>query len=198
MTCRHKSSSKKAKHEERLTEGLRQPLTRAEFKKLPPWQRERSSRLHRQFKRVETARERGNTVNEALRPFYYYWRGESYRSNPAKRVRFSMATLSRLYYRWRNNGRTPTAIALRYNPTTGSPIKPQALRRFICQAAQPSVCTFAAAYARLGHPGFSIHQLWRALPGAVRQTLRKTFLARRRHRGIETRFSRFLKSGGWR
>ena len=106
----------KAKHEERLTGKLRP---------LPEWQTERANRLHRQFKRVEVALQAGKSVSDALRQFEWYWRGEHYRTDARRRVRFSLSTLRRLFYRWRKGGRLPAALALnfaRLQPYVSAPV----------------------------------------------------------------------------
>lgn len=177
-----------SKPEARLTEKLRPDGA---------WQKERATRLHRQFKRVDNARQSGKSVKAALSQFQRYWRNETYRTEPARRVRFSFPTLVRLYYRWCNNGRTPRALSLHFKPITGSPIKQQDVLLFVRSATALEVCTFAAAYARLERPAFSASQLWRVLPEELRQELRLVFYARRRQRTIEINLSRFLTEGGW-
>jgi hypothetical protein len=102
------------------------PLTRPEtLRAIPAWQRERAHRLHRKFTRVEQAMQRGQSLDKALYQFHWFWRGQRYRSDHTKRVRFSMAGLRRLFYHWKSNGRTPDALRLNYRglpPSVPAPV----------------------------------------------------------------------------
>lgn len=120
---------------------------------LPAWQLERANRLHRQFKRAETALQRGKSLNAALYQFQYFWRGENYRSDYTKPVRFSLQTLRRLFYHWRKNGCVPAALRLRFTanrPTIPAPV----LLRFLAFVAATSWPSMKAAWSAFSNkPG---------------------------------------------
>lgn len=156
--------------------------------------------MHRQFKRVEAARRKGKSVKKALVHFCWYWRGERYRSNPRIKVQFSVQRLRTLFYQWRNNGRTPQALALHYRPARRV-VKRTEIARFVRHAAAPGIFTFAAAFAamqRTNSVSYSMNHLWRSLPAQLSKELRQLFHARRQQRGLEAGFSRFVVKGGWR
>ncbi|NOS68659.1 MAG: hypothetical protein HOP33_01845 [Verrucomicrobia bacterium] len=171
------------------------PLTRSEFLRLSPWNRERATRLHRQFIRVEQARKKGKSVTESFRPFAFYWRGEFFRRDSSKRVRFSISTLRRCFYTWLTGGRTPEAIALRYG--TSAKLKPtlKHLARYVNAVADPDVLTMHAGFIK-SSGGLQSQFKWsffsRALPSTLRAPVRRLLKSRRKHRSEQRRFARFV------
>ena len=163
------------------------------------WQIERSNRLHRQFRRVEAARLTGKSVKSALVQFCWYWRGERYRSNSRVKVQFSLPRVRTLFYQWRANGRTPEAIALKYRPGNRRIVTRREVSRFLHHAAAPGIFTFAAAFAAMQRAGSPVKSspthFFSSLPADLSKALRQLFHGRRKQRGIETRFKRFLKGG---
>lgn len=163
------------------------------------WKKEHAERLHLQFSRVEAARRQGKSVKAALQYFAWYWRGKSYRANPKIKVRLSPSHLRKLYYQWRRNGRTSSAVALRYKAVNRRPVKPAEIARFVRHASAPVAFTFAGAWNAMQRTQplpYSMSHLWASLPAELRRELRRLFYGRRKQRGIETRFRRFLEKGG--
>ncbi len=111
--------------------------------KLPAWQVERERRLHRQFLRVKAAESKGKSIRAALKQFAWYWRGETYRRDPAKRCAFGMQTLCRLYRVWRRGGEVPPALRLRY-------------KGLVSSVPAPLACRFADFVARLQFPSMKV------------------------------------------
>jgi hypothetical protein len=162
------------------------------------WQKERAARLHRQFKRVEQARQQGKSVNAALAHFSWYWRGEHYRSNPDIKVHFSIHRLRNLFYQWQRGGRNPRAIALKYAPANRRIVTRKEQAHFLKHASAPGTLTFAAAWQSMQRTlpvPFTLNHLCQSLPSSVRRELRRLFSSRRKQRGIETRFKRFVAKG---
>lgn len=157
------------------------------------WKKEDANRLHRKFITLEAKRKTGKSVNELLTWFSWFWKGKAYRSATNIRVRYSIPTLRRRYYIWRNNGRTPQALALKYCPGNRRVVKQSEIARFVRQAATPGTFTFAAAFAatqRTRPVSCSATHFFRSLPIGLSKQLRDLFYSRRQQRAIESRFAR--------
>ena len=143
------------------------------------WQKERASRLHLQFRRVETARQNGKSLKAALKRFSWYWRGERYRSDNSKQVRLSLSTLRRLYYVWVRDGKKPESIALRYVPHRKA--KPSAVQvsRFLdcCRIS----ATLSGAYQLSALP-LKASYFFRSVSADHRTVARQIVKANRNHR----------------
>jgi hypothetical protein len=137
---------------------------------IPAWQVERANRLHRKFKRCESAMQRGKSLNSCFRYFAWYWSGEHYRSDPSKLVRFSRGSLRRLFYQWRKHGCTPECLYLRFSAGRRA-LSVSALLAFVefCTANQFPSLQLALKGFRKTHAGplahFSYRSVYRYFPG---------------------------------
>lgn len=156
------------------------------------WQEERLATLQRVCARIESHVAAGKKVQPQCR-------------RAAKRLRklkLSGGRLTTLFYLWRSNGRTPQTFALNWNPANRRPVTRAQIKRFVHQAKQPGTYTFAAAWQQMQHGGqpisFSPTHFFASLPAELSKELRGLFYQRRKLRGVEARFNRFLEQGGWR
>jgi hypothetical protein len=140
-----------------------------------PWFREYAEVLHRLFTRVETRREQGLSLTEALRRRWY---GPHWHSARRIKVRLGSARLRGLYYRWRKNGRTPQCLALRFAAKL-PPVPPEIVLAFVDACAVAGVTHFSQALRLTDCKGFSSSRLMAALPDQALRTIRKAFVARR-------------------
>lgn len=81
---------------------------------IPAWQIERANRLHRKFISVENSLAAGKTFKQATKMFVWYWRGRSYRCDRSRLARFSLVSLHHLFLKWKREGRTPSALRLKF------------------------------------------------------------------------------------
>ena len=122
-------------------------------------QREHSRRLHRICKCIEGRVQRGQKLRKAVRWFSFYWRERRYKANPERKVPACPATLLRAYYRWKEGGRCPEAVAYRYQ----SPVKrvtPMEVRRLLGLCVSEDVDSLAAGF-RMLHNAVRTHHAYR-------------------------------------
>jgi hypothetical protein len=122
--------------------------------------------------------------------FAWVWKDRNYTSDPSRPIRFSYGTLKGLWYRWKQGGRTPAALALRYrrgnqNASIGQVVKLAEL----CLA--PETRSFSAGYRRLTAPGADESAYRYATPARLRVALAE-LLAHRRHQQVLERAARKL------
>jgi hypothetical protein len=122
--------------------------------------------------------------------FAWVWKDRNYTSDPSRRIRFSYGTLKGLWYRWKQGGKTPAALALRYrrgnqNASIGQVVKLAEL----CLA--PETRSFSAGYRRLTAPGADESAYRYATPARLRVALAE-LLAHRRHQQVLERAARKL------
>jgi hypothetical protein len=153
------------------------------------WQTERQTALQRICERIELQVSQGGKVRPLCR-------------RAAKRLRkvaLSGGRLATLFYLWRSNGRTPQTFALNWNPANRRPVSRAQIARFVRQAKQPGIFTFAAAFAGMQQSSkpvqFSPTHFFRSLPAALSKELRGLFYQRRKLRGVEGRFLRAIRKG---
>jgi hypothetical protein len=152
------------------------------------WQRERVQRLTRIFRCIDRGLASGKRLNKMLVKHAWRWRARHYKANPAQAIHFRKCTLLRLYYMWRDGGRTPDTLALHYwrgnrKATMGQVIE---LSRF-CLA--PETKSFSAAYRKLATPGATESAYRYATPARLRAAV-AALLAHRRHEQVLERASR--------
>jgi hypothetical protein len=146
------------------------------------WQRERVQRLTRIFRCIDGGLARGKRLNKMLVKHAWRWRARHYKANPAQAIHFRKSTLLRLYYTWRDGGRTPDTLALHYwrgnrKASLGQVIELSKL----CLA--PDTKSFSAAYRKLANPG-ATHWAFRvATPAPLRAAVAE-LLAHRRHEQV--------------
>ena len=164
------------------------PLTRATISS--NWQRERVQRLVRIFHCIVLGSARGKRLHKMLVNHAWRWRGRCYKSDPARAIHFRYGTLLRLYYVWRNGGKTPDALALGY--WRGN------RRASICQVMEVArLClaheapSFSAAYRALKAPGATEGAYRHAMPARLQAAL-AALLAHRRHEQVLERSARRL------
>jgi hypothetical protein len=103
---------------------------------LPPWQWERARRLHRLFRRVEKAQASGKSARASFVKFSKRWHGHAYHCDPARRIQAATGTLYPLFRHWQDNGRSPAAMLLDYQPLRSS-VPRDMLSRFVDFCAIP-------------------------------------------------------------
>src|ERR1039458_3380214 len=165
------------------------PLTRATISS--NWQRERVQRLTRIFRCIDRGLARGKRLNKMLVKHAWRWRARHYKANPAQAIHFRKSTLLRLYYAWRDGGKTPDALALHYwrgnrKASMGQVIE---LSRF-CLA--PEIKSFSAAYRKLATPGATESAYRHATPARLRAAVAAVLAHRRHDRALERAARRLL------
>src|SRR5208282_6518837 len=104
--------------------------------------------------------------------------GRKYTSAPGHPIRFSRATLRRLYRRWCAAGRNPSALALHYGGALQ--IYPRHALEFARVCVNSPVGSFAAAYGRLPNRPRATWFAYRlALPERLLRQIVRLFAARR-------------------
>ncbi len=108
----------------------------------------RASRLNRIYLWAEKNRAKGWNLRHTFAGPLRRWRNRTYQDGHP--VQFGYGTLIREFYRWRKNGRTPQAIALRYR--FRRIVTPDIVAEFVRRCLAPGVATFQAAYRALPRP----------------------------------------------
>ncbi|MDB6023326.1 MAG: hypothetical protein JWQ04_3183 [Pedosphaera sp.] len=156
---------------------------------VPQWQLERCRRLHRICRNIEGRIQRGQSLRKSVRWFTWYWASRFYRCDKTSPAKFCAQTLLRIYYQWRDNGKSPDAIALRYRGTRPK-LSPDALQRFLNAAIVGDARSFKAAWQRMdprtGTPSAYHH----ALPPRIRRQLVQLFHHRRSAQRLANRLAR--------
>ena len=171
-----------------LAARVESPLTRAIISS--NWQRERVQRLTRIFRCLDRGLAHGKRLNKMLVKHAWRWRGRHYKSSPEQAIHFRKCTLLRLYYTWRDGGRKPEVLALRYwrgnrKASMGQVIE---LSKF---CLSPETKSFRAAYRELATPGATESAYRHATPARLRAAV-AALLAHRRHEQVLERAARKL------
>jgi hypothetical protein len=147
------------------------------------WQRERVQRLVRIFRCLDRGRQRGKRLRKMLMLHAWRSRGRYYKADPARPIRFSYSTLLRLFYQWRQGGRTTAALALRYHGNRKTSLPQVVELAKLCQA--PETLSFSAAYRKLARPGATECAFRLAIPPHLKVSLATLFAHRRHGRVLE-------------
>lgn len=166
---------------------------------LKGWLLEDAKRLHRIFTNAESRIKNGQKVRRAFKQqAWFYSKPHFYRKAHARRVRYSYSSLIRRYYRWKNEGRTIEAAALRYRQGPSRVVLPkEQIEEFIRICLAPGGASFRSVYRALPQPVFSIGTYRHAVPEELRKDLIAIFTARRKALRIERKarkvFGRFAE-----
>ena len=144
--------------------------------------------MTRIFRCIVIGLARGKRLNKMLVKHAWRWRARHYKTDPSRAIHFRKSTLLRLYYAWRDGGKTPDALALHYwrgnrKASMGQVIE---LSRF-CLA--PEIKSFSAAYRKLATPGATESAYRYATPARLRAAV-AALLAHRRHEQVLKRVAR--------
>ena len=142
-----------------------------------PWQRERAQRLARIFRCMERGQAAGKRLHEMQVWFAWRWKGRHYKSDPARRIRFSRGTLGRLYRRWNVIGGNAAALALNYRAPRK--LRPGLAEEFARVCINSDVRSFTEAHGRLPRPVASWYAYRLSLPPMLRGRVVGLFAARR-------------------
>lgn len=157
------------------------------------WQRERAARLHRICGCIEGRIKRGQTLAKAVRWFAWYWSERFYKCDRARPIRFGAKSIVRLFYRWKDGGKSPSALALRYR--SGRPSLNSAdLARFLKVCLLPEVSSFHAAHAKLQAPAGRADAYRHAAGTGLRESLGAVFAGRRSVQASERRALRAIEA----
>jgi len=162
--------------------------------RLPRWQREYMRRFHRLFVRAEGRIENGQPLTRAFRQFtWWLQRGPRfYRCDPARPFRISEKHLIRLLYKWREGGRVPEALALKYRSGLAK-IESDKVQNFAMACLASGISSLRQAHESLSQPGQSMHGYRHALPLKQRAAIVSLFAARRMAARLENRARRILE-----
>ncbi len=160
------------------------------------WHLERARKVNLICGCIARRMARGQTLESAVTYFVWAHAYSFYRCEPSRPFRLSRKTLVRLFYQWKNGGRTPQALTLRYRPARAK-LSETKLARFVNACLQPAICSYAAAHkrTRVSQPGLSAFQ--KALPAPIRAAISKLFYQRRHVRFTKTKTLRVI-SRHWR
>lgn len=136
-------------------------------KKIPVWQIERSTRLHRVCLFIKSRTAKGQSISKAVRTFSRRWNGKPLNADASRHYALSEKTLYRLYLKWRRGGETASALKLNY-ASARRRIPALVLVRFIELCAAREFPSFRAAwkafYQRWGKRAPGYHSLRWNLP----------------------------------
>ncbi len=120
------------------------------------------------------------------------WKARHYKCDPARPIRFRFTTLRRLYYPWRDSGRTPDALALHYwRGNRKASISQVVELSKLCLA--PETKSLSAAYRTLKSP-IATHWAYRkAMPSRLKAALAALLAHRRRGLALERAARRLLE-----
>lgn len=146
--------------------------------------------MHRIFRCIEGRVERGQSLHKAVTWFAWYYRNRTYRRRPGRKILFTYKTILRRYYRWKADGRTPAAAALKYwsnvKVTMARALK---LGRLLLK---PKTLTFSAAYRQLRLPRATEAAYRKMFDGRLKGHFAELLAARRRGVRLEARTRRTL------
>lgn len=141
--------------------------------------RERAQRLGRICRCLERGRASGKTLHKMLVKHAWRWRGRFYKADPARPIRFTAGTILRVYYAWRDGGRTPDALALHYRRGCRKASMGQVIELSkLCLA--PETKSFSEAYRKLPAPAVTESAYRYATPARLRGALAALLAHRRR------------------
>jgi hypothetical protein len=156
------------------------------------WQRERVHRLARIFRCIERGRARGKRLHKMLNRFAWIWKARNYKCDPARAIHFRKSTLLRLYYTWRDAGRTPEALALHYWRGNRKASRSQVVKLSkLCLA--PETMSLSAAYRTLKSPNATHWAYRKAMPPRLKAALAALLAHRRRGQALERAARRILE-----
>jgi hypothetical protein len=120
----------------------------------------------------------GQSLHKAVRWFAWYWRNRFYKSDPSRPIRLSAQTIIRLFYRWKSEGRTPGAVALRYRSSLQK-LAPGDVIELARRCLAPGARSFSGTWRELPNPRASSSAFSYATQPALRERLAALFAARR-------------------
>ncbi|MGA2871795.1 MAG: hypothetical protein ABSF34_21875, partial [Verrucomicrobiota bacterium] len=85
--------------------------------KIPAWQLERASTVHRLCRWLKAHQAKGKPLFWAIRSYCRRWNGKALRCDPSRRLALTPSNLYRLYSLWRKHGERPDALYLKFYPT---------------------------------------------------------------------------------
>ena len=125
-----------------------------QIKKQIPWQTERANKLNRACQCVKAAILRGENISKAIRCVARSYDGRMFKSDPARRLALSAATLRRLWDMWKRGGEVPAAFKLHYRarrPFIPAPL----LVRFVEFCASNHLASMKTAWDKFSARGGS-------------------------------------------
>ena len=146
------------------------------------WQLERDNLVARICRCLVRGQVAGRPLHKMVVRFVWKWNGHPYKCDPERVIRLQYGTLKGLFYRYKNGGRTPSAIALRYHRGNQKALLRQVIElSTLCLA--PEIKSFSAAYRKLASPDATESAYRYATPVRLRTAV-AALLAHRRHEQV--------------
>jgi hypothetical protein len=134
-------------------------------------------------------------MHEMLVWFAWRWKGRRYKCDPARRIRFGYGTLTELYYRWKENGRTPAALALRY-PCANRKLSARHVAELSKLCLAPETMSLSEAWRKLPARVATKSAYYYAIPKRLRAALARLLAHRRRGQTLERAARQHLEGLG--
>jgi hypothetical protein len=142
------------------------------------WWEERTATLHRICRCIDAGMAKRKSLHKQFVRFVRTWDGRPYRTDPTRRLRLKYGSLRGVYYRWKNGGKSPEAIALRYCCPKQKLVREDVLGLArLCLA--PGVTSIAAGFAGLKNPRATAAAYRYATPTEVQRNVIALLAARR-------------------